>query len=418
MSSSRLPFQPSSSQSTTVVRSLVGLIVSLAFLIGSLALLLIKPISFKTDFQSGFDVPGLYLSVVRGSFVSSEDGENWRRVQEGQDLVPGNLFRTRAGSVALLRSSGRELQIAVFPGSSLSVGGDLDKADLSLYSGEIHVRANSSGHGDTVFDIGDLMLADLTGFCSLSITSGEESTQIQVFRGTVDLSFKDKELDNQDTQLKDGDIAKFQDKELQVTSQVYLPAPKLTLPVNGAVLRKERGSAMPIDLQWDEVDQADSYEVEIAQDILFQSSLVKRTTSEPQFTIGDLSQGRYYWQVTPIGSHGERGETSVASPFNVVFVDNPEEETLSAPNLSIKDVLPLGQIVSIQGQTEVGAHVEVYLESFGVALTDPREILVNPDGSFRVQLEAPERGELQVVIRAYYRPKIFTQRTGTVFVDF
>ena len=151
-----------------------------------------------------------------------------------------------------------------------------------------------------------------------------------------------------------------------------------------------------MDLLWGEVQSARSYRVEVASDVLFKRKIFTNMVSQSRLTLADVGEGMYYWRVTARGGGAELGEPSDYSVFTVQAMATLGAEMVSAPELAISESSAQSNLISIRGQTEPGARVTIFLEFGGRVISQPREIVVNPTGAFRAQVESPEKGEIRV----------------------
>jgi hypothetical protein len=389
-----------------------GLALALGGMIGAALLFFLAPMEAEPQQSGGGGIPGLYLSAVAGPFQRSTGDGQWSDVVAGDDLAIGFVYRTDADGEALLRSSMEELEITVSNATVFGVGGEIDPSDVTLVAGELLVRSTARSGAPLVLDLGETSCR-LPDTATVRVQRADDLVDIQVLRGVAQIP--------QGAKLRTieaGGSGHLKAGELNLAAGIALQAPPLFVPVNGAILRKNLGQPLPIDLQWGEVENADSYQVEIATDTLFRAVAISRRTRETRLTLADSGEGMYYWRVTALGRQNASGETSLPATFSVNVMINPDEEAVSAPELTIDEVSAQSNLISVRGQTEPGARVFIYLESLGVMVSEPREVPVDPTGSFRMQIEAPEKGELYVVAQAYYRPEFMTRKSATVFVDF
>lgn len=413
MSSAKQHFQASSGSPVLVIRKLAGFLISLAFIIGASILLFQNNLELE-DIQLNVPAPpGLYLSALKGTLHSGVLTGVPVRLKEGETLKTGDIYRTGPESVALLRSSTQELELTLRNDSSISVGGEIDPSTVGLIKGDFHLRSRGEKGKRVKIDLGE-MYVELSLTCVAELSRNSKRIRIKMLRGAADLVSED------DTYLIEaGEEGVFSNEEFELKRGQFIESPRLYSPIGGMIKRKNAAQPLPIVLKWEDITEASVYEVEVANDILFEDIWLKRTVNDTRLTLADVREGMYYWRVTSLKGRNLQSDSSLPAIFLVQLMANPEDERVSAPELKITEASAQSSLVSIRGQTEPGAKVRIYLTSYsGEVVTPQREILVNQAGSFRVQMDSPVRGEVKVVVEAYYRPEFLTRESTSVFVDF
>jgi hypothetical protein len=388
-------------------------VVTLGLLGGAVAFFFLQPFNPTVNEDEVSRSPGLYVSVIHGTLLwSSGEEEEVQRVVIGDDLSTGGLYMTERGSIALLRSSARELEISLRENTTISLGGPLDKSFMTIADGEVNFTTRGDAAADLTFDLGGLT-AIFQGDAQAEMVRKGDDVRLFIRKGSAVLR-----LDDEEWELDPGESASISDGEVVTTEGEYIEAPQLISPAGGTMMRKTIDKPLSLDLLWMESDLAQSYRVEVASDRLFQNRFLTRTVEEAKLTIANIPKGIFYWRITPLGLKKVEGEISAPSQFSVQLMVNPEDEIVSAPDLTILGATAQSNIISLTGQTEPGARVVVHLELYTRQISQQREIIVDPTGAFRVQLESAEKGEIRIIVRAFYRPEFLTTRTTSVFVDF
>ena len=414
MSSTNKHFQASTGSPILVIRKLVGFVLSLAFIIGASILLFQNDIELE-DIQLNVPAPpDLYLSALKGSLTYKEHQESQViRLSEGETLRTGFFYVTGPDSVALLRSSTQELELTLRPNSTILVGSRIDPSTVQLIKGDFHIRSRGEKGNRVKIDLGGIYV-ELSLTCVAEVSQSLKEKRIKILRGAADLITEDDQY-----LIEAGEEGIYEDEEFDLNKGLFLESPRLYSPIGGMIKRKNAAQPLPVTLKWEEIGEASAYVVEVANDILFEDVLLKRTVNDTRLTLADVREGMYYWRVTSLKGRKDRSDNSMPAIFFVQLMANPEDERVSAPKLRITEASAQSSLVSIQGQTEPGAKVRVYLTTYGGEMvTREREILVNQAGSFRIQMDSPVRGEVKVVVEAYYRPEFLTRESTSVFVDF
>ncbi|MBR1803759.1 MAG: family 10 glycosylhydrolase [Muribaculaceae bacterium] len=190
-----------------------------------------------------------------------------------------------------------------------------------------------------------------------------------------------------------------------------LPAPALTYPDDGAEL------FAPFNLQWNAVEGAESYVVEVATQASFDQVLARVTTSETSLSTQeiDLESGvKHYWRVMASGPQHTNGISAtrtftpllllITEPANgtkllelplTVRWNTPAEDAASAATLTIasdeemSDVVFTGQSATGQLTLEEGALVPGTRYYATVALDYEGMSLVSPVVTFTTQFATP-----------------------------
>ncbi len=109
--------------------------------------------------------------------------------------------------------------------------------------------------------------------------------------------------------------------------------------------------------------------------------LERDTLTNPNFTLGNLMPGTYYWRIRASAVSGQISDWSELSKFAIV--KQTTNEPMTASDWAIEKVG--GNIYIIRGKTQSGAIVGV----------SERETFATGDGSFRLQISA---GGAEVVV--------------------
>jgi len=408
MPSGHQAFETSGGQVVKVIRILAGILVTVALLAAAMVLLVGSWTPAPEPEVPPRAAPRLYVAAIGGRLEAAESGgggegvEAWSEVEEGHDLVPGARYRCPAGSMALLRSSTEELEVILNPESSLEIGSS-EGVEVKLESGSIQVHWAAAD--------GDRALPVEAGGRSVGLLP--PCSVILALDGGLRLAVYDGEATVGDRLLSAGTMATVGDEGIEADPEAVLPAPRLLSPMAGSVLLRVEGTPLDVDFAWRGVEGARGYLIEISNDLLFWDRHRARATRETSYSLDDVSEGRYFWRVRATG-----GPAAFSEPlsFLVRTATNPQAEIPSKPELRIESIQVQSNLVAIRGMTEPGARVRVRIGLH--AGSEVQEVRVNPDGSFRHHQQVGVRGELTVVVEAFFRQDNVVTRTRTVYVDF
>ena len=389
-----------------VVRTLAGVLVTVAVLAAATVLLVGTWTPASETGGQPPAAPRLYAAAIGGWLEAAEGGgegaEAWREIEEGHDLVPGARYRCPAGSMAILRSSTEELEVILNPESSLEIGSG-EGAEVILESGSIQVHwAAAEGDRALPVEAGGRSVGLLPP-CS-AILALDGGLRLAVYEGEVAVG---------DRLLGAGTLATVGDEGIEVDPEAVLPAPRLFRPMAGSVMLRVEGTPLGVDFAWQGVAGARGYMIEISDDLLFWERHRTRTTRETSYSLDDVAEGRYFWRVRATG-----GPAAPSEPlsFLVRTATNPQAEIPSKPELRVEPIQVQSNLIAIRGTTEPGARVRVRIGLH--AGSEVQEARVNPDGSFRHHQQVSVRGELTVVVEAFFRQDNVATITRTVYVDF
>ncbi len=127
-----------------------------------------------------------------------------------------------------------------------------------------------------------------------------------------------------------------------------------------------------LELSWDQVKEADGYQLQISRSRLFGEAVVDRRRVKSSATLGVNDEGNFYWRVAAYGPDGVLGPWSSLRKFRALSLDGIGWKDTVAPQLQVAKMMVNGNIVIITGRTEPGVRVEI----------DGQRTPVEADGSF------------------------------------
>ncbi|HUX06624.1 MAG TPA: hypothetical protein VMX35_04860 [Acidobacteriota bacterium] len=421
MPKSTQPFRPETRPGKVAAKTLAGALVSLVVLAAFFYLLFFPVAPASGGFKRIPEPPRFYLSALSGNLVivtPEDDAADEIPVNTGDDLLPANRYRCERNGLALIRSTVDELEAILLPGSTLRV---VDKSsgtnkDLILEEGTIRLRMPGSPGGKGLIVGAPGHKLELEQPSSVRLQVREDSLRLEVFSGLA--SLVEDSASGREMSYPAGTIVEADLESAEPQQGILLRAPEPVSPVAGSIFLREGQERLDIDFRWRRVERATSYRAQVATDLLFARLITTRQSSNLNFALAGLAEGRYYWRVEALGRGDARSEPAGPWPFTVRSAEMGRAEIPAAPTLSLGRITAQSNLITILGQTEPGAKVKIRLEADGRAIPSERRVIVAPDGSFRHQQPVDVRGIITVVVTAYYRPENVATVTGEVRVDF
>lgn len=410
MPSSRFQAESDFDPRIRLYKTIAGLLVFLGLLVLFLAVSLRSRGKTGEEGISAGEAPVAYVSAILGRLQMGSDGEE-TRVQEGETLESGTIYKLDAGEAAIIRLYRTDIDVVISGRALFTMGSHLDPARLSLPEGSAEVMVYSDAGANVPFQFGMMRLIPKNA--SHFTYSGGGSPTLTMLEGSLRVNIGDAE-----EELGAGEKLINKNDELTIEEFELLDAPSPLQPAGGTLFRRTAGTPLELEFIWSEIAGANGYQFELSSNLLFKRNVYERRVSDASVTIADLSEGVYYWRAQAVASDGAMSPPSEAVPFSVVLMGNPEDEAVSAPELELTDVSSQSNLISIRGKTEPGARIRVRLESFGRIIIEPMEILVQSNGDFVTLVEAPLAGQFDVFVEAFYRPEFVTTEITTIEVDF
>ena len=167
-----------------------------------------------------------------------------------------------------------------------------------------------------------------------------------------------------------------------------LDPPVVIAPNNGFDLNLDRKRELA--LSWEEVKNADGYQLQISRSRLFGEAVVDRRRVKSSATLGVNEEGNYYWRVAAYGADGELGPWSSLRTFRALSPEGIGWKDTVAPQLQLAKMIVNGNIVIVTGRSEPGVRVEV----------DGQRTQVSADGSFSLSITPESEGQVEVKVSA------------------
>ena len=167
-----------------------------------------------------------------------------------------------------------------------------------------------------------------------------------------------------------------------------LDPPAVIAPSNGFDFNLDRSRELV--LSWDQVKDADGYQLQISRSRLFGEAVVDRRRVKNSATLGVNEEGNFYWRVAAYGPDGVLGPWSSLRKFRALSLDGIGWKDTVPPQLQVAKMMVNGNIVIITGRTEPGVRVEI----------DGQRTPVEADGSFSLSITPEAEGLVDVKVSA------------------
>ena len=420
MAQSIKPFRPEARQDKSAVKTLAGVLVALVMLAGSFTLLVISSPPPSVWLKAGGDTPRFYLSAASSGFEAvyqQEEGEAEERpVSQGANLQPGVPHLCPDNGEAIVRARAEEIELMLTGETEIVTSSMGSPRAILLVRGDMFMLVGADEEREPV----EITVAErnitVERPSSVQISAGRQEAVLEIFEGSVSLK---ENRPGPSRNFTSGTVVRLKaDGGFDERTNALLPAPVPVGPPPGSVFLREGQTPLPVTFTWRRVDGAQRYRVEVADDILFSRKLTTSLVADNNLTLADLAEGRYYWRVSAMGSSSSHSEPAGPWPLEVRAAERGRAEIPEAPSLRLGRIEAQSNLITIRGQTEPGAIVEIELQAEGITLPSERRVLVAPDGSFRHQQPVDVRGIITVIVTAYYRAEKVSTVIGEVRVDF
>ncbi|MFZ0211383.1 MAG: hypothetical protein WBE20_03830 [Candidatus Acidiferrales bacterium] len=346
-------------------------------------------------------------SNVRGARFVNLDGKvevkrvnsvQWATADYSLTLDKGDLIQTGPDGVARIAFADGTTytvqadtlvtveEIFVPQNSASSVGMHISAGAVDLTTGTWQIPGSKAevSFQDAVASLHENSRADVR------TDPGTKQNEITVAAGAAEVQH-----DGEQVQVSQWQRASFTGGG-PITKTNVLAPPNLVQPVNLQPIIVADPKSTPIRFEWQPVDTAREYELEIGDTSMFNRVLADRKTTDTAVEVTGLPSGEYFWTVKAIDAKGAESEPAGASKFTLVEQDK-EQSML----LQVDDIEFHGKVVEVIGHTEPGAALIID----GEAVAD-----IEPDGKFRHFTEPMTTGPHVIVITGQDR----RGGTGTV----
>jgi hypothetical protein len=292
------------------------------------------------------------------------DAASWQEATSRETLRPGDYVRTAAnGSAEILFADGTLYTIK--PNTSLIVsaatGGQRGDAERSIRMDYGWIDLSTSRRPIRVDTPQAQARVAEESDAYVSYEQSGERGRFGALRGSMEVESRDGER----VQLESSQQVVQSGGELSAPRRL-LPAPAPVLPAPSQEFRRGRDEV--VVLEWEPVEGARGYRLEVARDRLFADRVVEDSgRTRTRATLGIRGEGSFEWRVAAEEGNGEIGGWSEPRSFRVAALAGTEGEVdREPPPLEIVGADRYGNIFIVGGRTDPGAIVEINGESVSV----------------------------------------------------
>ena len=323
---------------------------------------------------------GAAAANVRGARFVNLDGKvqvkkansvQWINADYQMDLEKGDLIQTGADGVARLAfADGTQYtvqaqtlvtveQIFVPQNSASSVGVHISAGAVDLTTGSWQVPGSKA---EVTFADAQAILHE-NSHADVKTNPTTKQNEITMSAGTADV-----QRAGQEVQISQYQRATFAGSGPINKTDILAP-PGLVQPVNLQPIIVPDPKHTPIRFEWQPVNTAREYELQISATAMFTRLLADKKTTDTAVEVMGLPSGEYFWTVKAIDAKDASSEAAAPFKFSLVAQDKAQKMPLEvdAPVFH-------GKVVEISGHTEAGAALLIN----GEAVAD-----IGPDGHFR-----------------------------------
>ncbi|HLW80448.1 MAG TPA: hypothetical protein VKS20_00250 [Candidatus Acidoferrales bacterium] len=317
---------------------------------------------------------------VRGARFVNLDGKvqvkrvnsvQWANADYQMTLEKGDLIQTGPDGVARLAFADGTTytvqaqtlvtveEIFVPQNSASSVGVHISAGSVDLSTGTWQVPGSKA---EVSFADAQAILHE-NSHADVKTDPTTKQNQITVAEGSADVR-----RGGQQVQLLQYQRAAFARGGPIIKTNVLAP-PGLVQPVNLQPIIVPDPKHTSIRFEWQPVDTAREYELEISSTAMFTRVLADKKTTDTAVEVTGLTSGEYFWTVKAIDAKNASSEA--AAPFKFTLVEQDKEQSML---LNVDPVEFHGKVVEISGVTEPGSALLID----GEAVAD-----IGSDGHFR-----------------------------------
>ncbi|MCZ6695804.1 MAG: FecR domain-containing protein [Acidobacteria bacterium] len=305
----------------------------------------------------------------------------------------GTITTIRPGSLLEIRELSEDPKTRVrrvreklnFGGVSATMtGGNVAGSYHEVATGSVATRANSKAQFEVSYDA-------KTKKTKMHVKSG----RAEVRAGGATLTLRSREQ----LELKEDKV---------VRRDRLLAAPSLLNPSDQRVFVHRDPKVATTSLRWSRVEGASRYRLQLSPSSLFGNIRLDRGgLKSSRVKITGLREGTYYWRVAAIDKKDLQSTYSEARKFKVTSTRAGRSEDSTPAVLEVREFLPTGLLVIINGQTEPGALLTI----------DGKKIDVYDDGSFTAVVRLKHEGYNKLIIVAQDAAGNTSRTSKRVFVE-
>jgi hypothetical protein len=318
-------------------------------------------ISFEGDVRVTRASTRETILVTRETYV--EAGDTIQTQADGRavlQMIDGSVYTVRPNSTVVVRDN-----------SSLFGGRNIR---MKLDDGQLNVRTDQQPQNtENVVEVAEsenkLMSDTDASFNADAQTNGGE---IRITRGGVETT-----LGGQTTVIRENEFASVNNGQITNREKLLEP-PRPNSPTNLAQILDTTGAGASLSLTW-QSNGAVSYYLQVSRSPYFSPDTIlvdRPQLTTPEFRMGGLSPGTYYWRLRSTAKSGQTTEWN--EPWKFQIVRNQNGRSIEVAEWRTENIG--GNVYLISGRTSPGLAVR----------TQGREpTYAASDGSFRLQVTTP-----------------------------
>ena len=318
-------------------------------------------ISFEGDVRVTKASTRETIIVTRITYVAA--GDTIQTQADGRatlQMVDGSVYTVKPNSTVVVRDNS-----SLFGNKNVRV---------SLDDGQINVKTQQQGDDtENVVEVAEsenkLMSETDASFNADAQTNGGE---IRITRGGVETT-----LGGETTVIRENEFASVNNGQISSREKLLDP-PRQVGPANLTQVVDTTGTGGSVSLSWQGMSAA-TYYLQVSRSPYFSpdSILVDRNQmTTPEFRLGGLSPGTYYWRVRSTAKSGQT--TDWNEPWKFQVVRSESGRSIDVADWHTENIG--GNVYLISGRTQPGLSVR----------TQGREPTYSgSDGSFRLQVSTP-----------------------------
>jgi hypothetical protein len=300
------------------------------------------------------NIPAQAIVYYRKGTVQRREPEGriWNEASVNTILLEGERVRTLSRSYAgiLFRDESRlrleENSLVLIQRMRSCRFTQTEDSSIRLLEGDLSAFLTVSG-GEENFRLEIPDIETTVRSTRFWVSRDERATRFSNYDGELEISTGEDRLVLSNNQ---GSVVERGQKRLELRK--LLPRPKLTSPPTSANVHDGR-----LVLEWEQVEGAHTYWLEIANDKMFGRVVYsKKTLTSARYVRENVPQEVYYWRVAAVDKYGLPGPKSEVRAVTVHKDTTPPYLVVIAP---AKDAVVRDSIITLAGEAELGAAVLV-----------------------------------------------------------
>ncbi|HEY0459489.1 MAG TPA: FecR domain-containing protein [Pyrinomonadaceae bacterium] len=322
-----------------------------------------KVITFEGDVRIIRAATRETILITRPTFVSA--GDTIQTQADGRakvQMIDGSILSIRANSTVVIRDSN-----SLFGGPNVRV---------TLDDGQINVRTEDQpANTENIVEVRESenkINPDTDASFGINQQSG--GGEIRISRGSIETT-----VGGEKTVVKENEYAALDSGKLSDKEKLIAP-PTHNSPSSNEQIMGSLSGATDIVFRWQspDVTSALTYSLQVAKLPSFAADsmvIERRVLTSPNFTLGGLLPGTYYWRVQANSTSGQASNWSEQWKFTVVKREG--STSIAASGWEVENLG--GTIYRISAKTQSGATVRA----------QGKQTFATGDGSFLLQITSP-----------------------------